>query len=184
MAYSFRGIANGIHMYGISVLQTINITVIGWDHSLFTVIKRPVLRLSAGPSLIHPILNTYLLTLAVGGTALFFLRIRKLPLLNQMILLTTAAVFLPPGSYDYTLMLLYVPWAMLVFFAVETAGQRIPGLGAIFICFAGLLAAMCELIHHYIGFGGQIRALIFVATFALALRYPLHSEAEVVQQTV
>jgi hypothetical protein len=116
---------------------------------------------------------------ALGGVAIFFLRIRKLPVLNQVILLTTAAIFLPPSSYDYTLLHLYIPWSMLVLFAIDTAGQKVEGLEAILICFAGLLAAEAEFIRHDIGFGGQVRALIFVVTFVLALRYPLRRQGDI-----
>jgi hypothetical protein len=179
IAYSWHQISNGLNLYRVGTFEIVNQEVIGFDHSLFALIKRPFFMVASNPNWIKPFLKAYLVIVALGGVILFFSRIRNLPVLNQVILLTTAAVFLPPSSYDYTLMHLYVPWSMLVLFALDTANQKVQGLDAILVCFAGLMAAEAEFIHHSVGFGGQVRALIFVATFVLALRYPLRARTDI-----
>ena len=56
-------------------------------------------------------------SVAVSGVILWFWRIRKPPILNQVTALSVASVLLPPLSHDYTLMHLYAPWVMLVMLA-------------------------------------------------------------------
>ncbi len=147
---------------------------IGFDHSLFSVIKR--VWLSGAPSLPLPptLLRGYLLTMAVGGTLLFFLVIRHLPVINQVLSLTICAILMPPVSYDYTLIHLYVPFAMLVTLAVDAArrGVEVRGLIATFALLAISLAPLNEIIVRGVSIGGQCRAVTLVCLFVVGLVCP------------
>ncbi len=141
---------------------------IGFDHSLFSVVKR-----------VRPpgvaLLRGYLLTVALAGVALFFARIQHLPIANQVLSLTVASILLPPVSYDYTLIHLYIPLTLLFCLAVESArlNDPVPGLAPILLLLAATLAPLSEFIHGGLRFGGQLRVLILLALFILALTHPL-----------
>ena len=49
----------------------------------------------------------------VAAVWLYFKRIFKLPLLNQVLSLTICSILLPPVSHDYTLIQMYAPWAIV-----------------------------------------------------------------------
>ena len=81
------------------------------------------------------------------ASASHFLRIRHLPVINQVLCLCIAFILLPPVSYDYTLLHLYVPWGLLVMFAQEQQILRreVPGLTAAFVCLGILMAPLMNL---------------------------------------
>lgn len=151
---------------------------IGFDHSLFALIKCCV----PHPPLLEvpPLLLTaYLAIAAAAGIALYFLRIRNLPLINQVLCLSVASILLPPVSSDYTLMHLYIPWAMLVLFAQEQTNLRraVPGLAAAFVLLAILFAPESEFIYDAVRFGGQLKAGALVALMFVGLRYSFAANA-------
>jgi len=125
------------------------------------------------------ILTFYLAVAALTGLTLYFVRIRHLPIINQVLCLCVAAILLPPVSYDYTLMNLYIPWAMLVLFAQDQdrAKRSVPGLMAAFICLAFLVSPETEFIFRGQGFAGQVKAGALVLLMYIALKYPF-AEAE------
>ncbi len=149
----------------------------GFDHSLFGTFKRlqPTL---PPPAQLEHVLSLYLLTASVAGLLLFFLRIRKLPVTNQVLCLTIASILLPPTSFDYTLIHLYAPWVLLVFYVVARKQQKIAikpfsALGLIFLCFAVLFAPLTEIIYRGETVSGSIRSIVLTVLFALALIVPI-----------
>lgn len=149
----------------------------GSDHSIFALIKRAFHLAHLSVSL-SSALTAYLATAAFGGLALYFFFIRKTPVINQVLCLCIASIVLPPTSFDYTLMHLYVPWALLVLFAVraESARRNVAGLTAAFVCFAILFVPETEFIFHAATFGGQIKCCVLIALLVIALRYPFDSK--------
>ena len=150
---------------------------IRFDHSLFALVKflgtfrgRPIAinNLQWG-------LARYLPVAGLAGFVIWLLRIRLLPLINQVLCLTIATILLPPVSYDYTLLHLYIPWALLVLFTLDSQERLTRGLTATFCCFAILLAPETEFIWHGQSFGGQIKAVTLLVLFTLALLYPFPS---------
>jgi hypothetical protein len=115
----------------------------------------------------------------VSGTVFYFAKIHHLPVINQVICLCIASVLLPPVSYDYTLMHLYVPWGLLVLFAQEQWNMKndVPGLTVAFVCFAVLMAPESEFIYHAVRFGGQIKAVTLVVLMYIAMKYPFDESA-------
>lgn len=167
----------------------------GFDHSLFAFFKRLVHRHFQGDVVPVPYLNAYLLLAAFTGLTLYFLYIRRLPLLNQILSLYLAAVLLPPMSHHYTLMHLYLPWGLLVLFAIDSArqGKHVPGLLSAFVCFGVLFSSESEFILHAASLSGQIKAMVLVALWYVSMKFPfdrqvaeesiLNSETQVKAET-
>ncbi len=149
---------------------------IGFDHSAFALIK--LIWKAAGHIFgqhrTTNVLQAYLLVSAVGGIGLFFGKIRHLPLVSQVMCLSIASILLPPVSFDYTLMHLFAPLALLVLASIDAkkAGIAIPGENLAFCCFAILMAPLSEFIFAGERFGGQIKAVTLIALMLIALRYP------------
>jgi hypothetical protein len=119
-------------------------------------------------------LALYLAFASVTGLALYFFRIRFLPLLNQVLCLSIASILLSPTSHDYTLLHLYVPWGLMVLFAIDQArtNRSMDRLMTVFICFAILMSAESELIYQARGHSGQLKAIVLVALLYVGLKYP------------
>ena len=187
---SYRGIQAGLLAFRkLYMLRYLPIET-GFDHSLFAVFKRFMYHLHAAVHHDHLMtavasryLTTYLALAAVGGIALYFLRIRHLPLLNQILSLVIASVLLPPTSHDYTLLSLYLPWGLLVVYALSYSSNAHPdrrlnaALLVSFICFAVLFSPESELIQGAKGWSGQFKAATLVVIMITALRYPFPSLA-------
>lgn len=175
---SWRGIQSGLGEYRTMFMLQFRPAEISSDHSLFAVYKRFTPHFPP-PEVMGHILTFYLAVAALTGLTLYFVRIRHLPIINQVLCLCVAAILLPPVSYDYTLMNLYIPWAMLVLFAQDQdrAKRSVPGLMAAFICLAFLVSPETEFIYRGGGFAGQIKAGALVLLMYIALKYPF-AEAE------
>ncbi len=154
-------------------------TVTGFDHSLFGFYKR------LSPSLPPPLvlgrlLSIYLAASSLFGVVIFWIKIRKLPIINQILSLSIASILFPPTSFDYTLMHLYIPWSLLVLLSVQSRSEivRSRGLSIAFVCFAILMSPESEFIHNGLRFGGQIKAVTLVLLLALSLIVPFPREGE------
>ncbi len=147
----------------------------GFDHSLFALIKIALTTLT-GSEDHEQALGIYLPVAGLTGCALFFLRIRKLPLPNQVLCLTVAAVVLPPVSYDYTLIHLYAGLILLAFCAIErektNPSTKTPGLLPAFLLLAFILSPESEFLVHGVRFSGQLKCVALLALGYVSLRYP------------
>ena len=117
-------------------------------------------------------LNLYLLVCTVGGVALYFLRIRSLPMLNQILALTVSALLLPPLSLEYTLLHLLLPFGLLATYAVDMARRdgRTRGLAACLACFVVIFNADSFLNHRYF-FASEARLIALVVLLLLVLKH-------------
>jgi hypothetical protein len=145
-----------------------------YDHSLFALVKLFLTHVHANHREVASpgLIRMYLATVALGGIVLFFTRIVRLPLINQVLCLSVASILLPPVSFDYTLINLYVPWALLVLFALRHEGIRTPGLAGVFLWLAVTTSIETEFIHNAASLGGQIKAVTLCALMLFALVYP------------
>jgi hypothetical protein len=149
----------------------------GFDHTLFCLFKRSLPTLPP-PAELNRFLNRYLATAALGGVALYFLRIRKLPLVNQVLCLTIASILLPPVSYDYTLLHLYAPFVLLTFVVLSRPMEYNKPPLAAFSLFAFLLAPQSEFILHGLRFAGQLKAVALAALLLIGLLIPFEVAPE------
>jgi hypothetical protein len=172
LSIAYRGILSGLAAFKRAyVLQYIGIET-GFDHSIFGFIKS-IAHHFLGSTMPGYLLTAYLAFAVVAGLALYFIRIRSLPLLNQVLCLSVASILLPPASHDYTLLHLYVPWGLMVLYALDQAkaGGRMDGLVAAFVCFAILMSAESELIFKAHGHSGQLKAIVLVVLMYIGLKY-------------
>ena len=117
-------------------------------------------------------LPAYLVVGAIVGVAIYVVKIRKLPMLNQTIAVTIAAVLLPPFSSDYTLIHMLIPFGLLCFYTVDAKreGRIVSGLNACFACFCLVLAFESFFTIRY-ALANSIRALALIALLILVLRH-------------
>jgi hypothetical protein len=160
----------------------------GFDHSIYGLLKRAVSGLGHQPvrmAEIHHMDKIYLLLVAAVGVMAYFVRIRHLPILNQVLALTVATILFPPLSNDYTLMHLYVPWALLVLFVLRKhGGPPTPGLLAAFMCMAFLMSPETEFIHKGITVAGQMKCVVLIALFVISLWYPFREGGTATENAV
>jgi hypothetical protein len=176
-----RQIEHGIKLFQQIYVNSLDRTRLFCDHSLFTLFKLPLIELGRAddPRLVHAASSIYLAAVAIVGLALFFLVIRKLPLLNQVLILILCAVSLPPVSFDYTLVHLAVPFALLSLYALDEwhAGEvSSKALNASMGLF-GVLFADLNLFGFHGELIGPIRAVAIIALLGVFLRHPLRWQA-------
>ncbi|MHB1796126.1 MAG: glycosyltransferase family 87 protein [Acidobacteriaceae bacterium] len=178
---AYLGVNQRLHNFSSTYVSTTQPGGIGFDHSLFSLVKATL------PGQNYQMYaSIYLPFAAVVGFVVYFWRIWRLPRINQVLALTIAAVVLPPFSIEYTLIHLYIPWALLALYAVDLArssgtSQRIRGLGFCFACFAFLMTPESYFIVDGIRYSGQLKALVLVALFVAALRYPFPETEETIE---
>lgn len=180
--YSGRQTVLALTTFGHQYVQGVRPQEVGFDHSLYALVKLLLTAFFGAQSpKAGPIF--YLLVVAAGGVLLFLLRIRHLPLTNQVLCLSIAAILLPPLSYDYTLLHLYAGLILLSFVAIhrdqmseiEIKGfsQRPSfGLWAAFLLLAFLLSSQSELIWYGNRYAGQVKALALLTLGYVSLRCP------------
>lgn len=148
-----------------------------FDHALVGLIR---VLTSDNARLLTFLAKVWVPAFAVFGMLEFFLHVRRQPVLNQLLFLVLAMVLLPPKSYDYTLLVLYLPWFPLVLLAIRSRarGVRIPGLNAILWVMAVPLSATVFLQVHGVYFFGQVTCVALLAMVVLSWKYPMRLGAE------
>jgi Glycosyltransferase family 87 len=150
-----------------------------FSHSLFNLVKLGIAAAArlhgertASPDELQRAAAVYVPVVALLSVALYVVRIRHLPMLNQVIGLTVCAVLLPPYSLDYTLVQLLVPLALLCIFAVAEwrQGRQPPGLDICFACFAFIFTTGAYFQWKY-RFAAQVRTLAMLVLLAAVLHY-------------
>ncbi len=147
----------------------------GMDHSFFSLTKA----VGHGLGLRYETwLHPYYLIAGVLALVLFFGRSLRLPLLNQVLFIMVMAISLPPNSFDYTFVYLYLPWTMLCMVAFRAArrGVAVPGLTPLMLCFVPLFAPFSLFVRHDMRFGGHVQTVVLLVLLSLCLRYPFPDE--------
>jgi hypothetical protein len=157
---------------------------IGFDHSLFAFVKQVCFRAVHDVSRVNALLPGIYLAYGLCAAALFgviyFLSIRRLHVLNQVLALSAFSVLLPYVSYDYTLVNLFVPFSILiVVLATDAAAGRVkltPGqLLWLLMPYALIFTPQSYLVYHVVGYGAQVKTLALCAAIGAAIRIPLPS---------
>lgn len=143
---------------------------VGYDHSFFALVKFATLPWL--PNL-APLVTPYMRIVAVSCLIFYFARIRKLPLVNQIIILSVLAVTIAPVSYDYTLLSLYASLGMLCLSTLRTASQDQRRLVPFFLLYSIVLTPQSYVILRRAHFYGELRALCLLALIILAAVRPI-----------
>ena len=171
---------------------------LNFSHALYMPIKYGVLLVDRllryggkhGPqaheiALVESTLSIYMVVMAVVGITLYFWRIRKLPMLNQVIALTVCAVLFTPFSSDYTLNHLLLPLSLMFFYVVEkwNEGIKVPGIETSFACMC-IILGFSTFFTIYYGFENVFRCLALCVLLVTALRFPFYwSQLDAVDAT-
>ena len=146
-----------------------------FDHSLLSVVKLAIQRFPT-PERFAPVVTIYMTVALLAGTLMFFLRVRRLPTTNQILFLSIACAVLPPVSFEYTLLNLLMPLALLVLLSVDHARRggttNVPGVRPAFVCLAILLAPLSEIVVDGQRIDGQLKTVLLVVLLIVTLRYP------------
>jgi hypothetical protein len=108
-----------------------NSSKLGADHSLFALVKTLIRAAAGWPRQGHSLNEMvqaalpYYLLFAVLVIAVALYRLRTRPVLNQIFGVSVLMVLVSPTNYDYTLIVLYIPWALLLL-VLSRPGCRIP----------------------------------------------------------
>jgi Glycosyltransferase family 87 len=178
-----RHIAAGLNYLRKDQVLDYKTIVIGFDHSLFAFIKQVVFRLVHDVGTVQTLLPKIYPVYGLCAAALFAIvyaaGIRRMPFLNQFLALSALSVLLPFVSYDYTLVHMYAPFALLILVLCKDAATgRIPlsrtQMLMLLLPFAVIFSPQSYLVHSVTGFGAQVKAcaLLAIAGGSLAIRLP------------
>jgi len=176
IALSLAGTIHGIGDLNQSMML---IPMTFWDHSLFELFKKTAVFIHSAPlsaAAFRRLEHFYLVVMAITGIVLFFTRIRKLPLLNQILCLTGACVLLPPVSMDYTFMEVFLPCALLIVLAIRSAKSghlaEPPGLRAALLFLACLFSPTTEFTLYGYTISAFLHTVALLGLLVVSLRYP------------
>ncbi len=171
----------------------------GVDHSLFSVVKQALLGVcyvaGTSRSFFHRMIGIgyylYVCTWLVAAVVLTR-RFRRLPMLNCIFAAFIVQMIAPPVSYDYTLLYLYIPWALflVVFLLQEVYSGRAhlsfsTALAILIPCAIAFTPQQCYLViggightsplgySGHIGFAGQVKALALLYLLVVAALNPM-----------
>lgn len=111
----------------------------------------------------------------------FFVRLRKMPIANQLLGVSIFMLSLPTISYFHTLVNLYAPLLALFFLAIraDRAGVRIEGLSTAILLFVPLFASFQLFTFPTVFlFCGVVQAVVLVVLFLYAVQYPFELPKE------
>ena len=138
-----HGFTTGVDRFQDHYVDTVSRVEVAFDHSLFSPIKYWAYSNHASPA---PWTLTYYF-IAGAFALLLFVHVRTLPFLNRIVFLLAAMVSLPPVSFTYTLVHLYLP-LLLLLCALATSRTTLPAT-AVAVC-ALLLFVMLPLVSLYV----------------------------------
>jgi hypothetical protein len=137
--------------------------------------QEPPLIRSSHYAQIHQI---FLLSMFIGAVAFVFvvLRVFRLPVLNQMILISVAITLLPPDAGDYTLLHLYVPFGVfLIFLTRDVATGRVEFKPKQVMLISSLFALVLSPLTFFERFSGDVRMILLVILLIVVGKYPMPS---------
>ncbi len=171
--YAAHGYLSGVAGFQDVYAEHIRAAEIGFDHSLFSVLKLIAIDHGIDPAVLT---RPYYLVTGLVATVAFFLRANKLPFVNRLAFLVAGMILLPPVSYEYTLVHLFllVPLLLAIllrFSGVEEAGQAKIAMGAL-ACILCLLLPVDLYGTEHAFFAGQIQVLPLLLLMGLAVASP------------
>ena len=129
---------------------------VGFDHTLFALVKVSLTNPSV--ELLRKLLSIELMLGVVFVALVWWFKVRRLPVVNRVLFFAVVSIWLTPVSFDYTLVHLYAPWAMLVVGIV--AGERLSRRGwVVLVGFAAVMTAQGYVIYLGDHFAAQVKSL-------------------------
>jgi len=171
VADALHQVLGGLSAFTVQYAQGFDPVASAYDHSIFGIIK--VITHGSQPNYPHE-MNLYFMSAAVVALVWFFTRIIRLPFLNQVVFVLCCTAALPPVSFDYTLLMMYLPFALLAIFAVQCARQQAPtpGLLPALVLLAVLVGPETFLVRHGWLYAGQIKGCCLIMLMIVASTHP------------
>jgi hypothetical protein len=176
---AFQGTIHGVGGFVSVYAERVRMLELQFDHSLLAPFKvLAYLRVHRHDDVSH-VTKPYILVAGVSALLVFFLRVRHMPFANRVMFLFAAMVALPPVSYEYTLVHLYAPWAMLVIIVLRCAvnGLEMPWLRTAFLCFAVIFTSQNYIFYHLVHINGASQSIALFVLMITVLRHPVPDEA-------
>jgi hypothetical protein len=182
VAYAWKQILSGVSSFTAQYGQSFDPVASAYDHSIFGIIK--VLTHASHPNYPHE-MKLYFVSATVLILVWFFARIIALPFINQVVFVLCCTAVLPPVSFDYTLLVMYLPFALLAIFAVRSPRQKVPtpGLLVALVLLAVLVEPETFLVLHGWLYAGQIKGCCLVLLMIVASTYPFTDIAATSKRT-
>jgi hypothetical protein len=101
-------------------------------------------------------------------------RLYRLPTLNQIFGICVLTILISPINNDYTLIAIYIPWAILLY-ALSRPDCEIPfkpGCRLMLLC-AVIFTPQSYLLIGYSAFGAQVKTLALLAILVISVICPL-----------
>jgi len=156
-----------------------HIAVVGFIHSLYSVFYQ-ILFITQFAVNKFIILIIYIISVSAGFVLLYIWKIRYLPLINQVFVLTISSILLPFVSVDYTLVHLYIPWGLFMIFlaydAESTGFTTKQALNVLIPCAIIFTPQSYLIIEGIGGIGGQVKALTLLYLLIVVLKNPMPSD--------
>jgi len=166
------GFFHGVDRFQDHYAVTVRSAEVNWDHCFFS----PIKYYSSKTRLpLAPLMKPYY---AIAGTValLLFLRVRTMPALNRILFLTVAMVSLPPVSYAYTLVHLYLPALLLLTYLLTSRSKPpITATLALTILFF-LFLPLCGLLPLMQIPDGPIQSVALMLLMPLTVLVPWHQQ--------
>lgn len=163
-----RGYLQGITGFQNKYAGTLSAGATAFDHSLFSWVKLVALHYGQQPQRYTPV---YYLVCAVAVCALFLLRVRHHAALNQLTFLLVLIVLVPPVSFEYTLVHLYLPTILLLQVMATSVNSHREHRRAALVALAALLSLLLpvDLLGPFSGYAGQFQVASLFAVLTAAV---------------
>jgi hypothetical protein len=149
------------------------------NHSLFLLVKFAAVVFGVSGLMLT---NAYYLIGSIVFLAIFWGRLRKMPVANQLMGVSIFMLTLPTISYFHTLVNLYAPLLLLFLLAVraERDGVKIHGLSATILLFLPLFVSFqLFTFPTYLLFCGLVQIAVLIWLFLCVLQYPFEEPSGV-----
>jgi hypothetical protein len=179
LAVAWKGSLQNVFGYQLLRAAELSTRELNANHSWFLLVKFAAA--VAGVSALKLVKSYYVL----GGLlflAVFFGRLRKMPVANQLLGASIFMVALPTISYFHTLVHLYAPLLVLFFIAIRAhrAGVRIAGLSTAILLFIPVFASFQLFTFPTLFlFCGIMQTIFLFILFMYALQYPFTEPASI-----
>jgi hypothetical protein len=181
LAAAWKGSIRGVFGYQQLRAAELSTRELHANHSSFLLLK-----FAATVSGISPLMlvKSYYVCGGLLFAAVFFLRLRKMPVANQLLGASVFMLTLPTISYFHTLVNLYAPLLVLLFLAIraDRIGARVAGLSTTILLFIPLFASFQLFTFPSVFlFCGIMQAILLLVVFLYAVQYPFGEPASEVE---
>jgi Glycosyltransferase family 87 len=172
LATAWKGSLQNVFGYQLLRAAELSTREMNANHSWFLLVKlaAAVLGISA-----LKLVKAYYVCGGLLFVAVFFGRLRKMPVANQLLGASVFMLTLPTISYFHTLVNLYAPLLVLFFVAIraDRAGVRIAGLSTAILLFIPLFASFQLFTFPTVFlYCGVVQSILLLVLFLYAVQYP------------